>query len=109
MSDRGGAQGGGFDQGEYDRPEPKPDAGTTRRPPRPPMFYEVPPLTITKDGICKSPKCRAMIFWIVTKAGGRMPIDCDVHGGQRPTSHQPGRGVPHWGTCKDPEFFRRKK
>lgn len=70
-------------------------------------WYDVP--AGTQPGQCKAPACKAVIYWIVTGSGARMPVDCEEVGGFEPEPSAAGRGVAHWGTCADPEFFRRKK
>lgn len=45
---------------------------------------------------CTGPTCGADIEWWETPKGRRMPLD-------------PGTMEPHWGTCPDHNFFRRKK
>lgn len=60
---------------------------------------------------CDASKCRhceTMIFWIVTDSGAKMPVDCDAGDGTyRPkdgfgaVAGTPGRGVPHFATCKN--------
>jgi len=86
--------------------------------PRTPTFFKVPAGTPARQ--CASPSCAATIYWIVTTRGRRMPIDCDVEGGVRPSrKHDPrqldafnapancdGRGRSHFETCKDAARFR---
>ena len=45
--------------------------------------------------ICKGPNCGAVIFWVRTKNGKRMPLDAS--------------GQPHWATCPDSKVYKRKK
>jgi len=90
------------------------------KPKRAPQFFTVPAGTPAKQ--CKSETCAKVIYWITTKAGRRMPVDCDVEGGVRPTpiydprqldafkapgqvTHD-GRGRSHFETCKDAARFR---
>jgi hypothetical protein len=81
--------------------------------PRPPQFFEVPKKTQPRP--CAS--CRATVYWIITPAGKRMPIDCDTArvlartgepGAVAPTVEQPGRGISHFVTCKDAELWRKR-
>lgn len=76
-------------------------------PQKTPQWYDVP--ANTRPSECNAPKCKAVMYWITTPRGAKMPIDCDEPGGYEPTSVHDGRGVAHWGTCADPEYFRRKK
>lgn len=86
--------------------------------PRAAQFFKVPAGTSARQ--CAGPSCTATIYWIVTVRGRRMPIDCDVEGGVRPTpKHDPrqldafdehathdGRGRSHFETCTDAARFR---
>ena len=61
--------------------------------------------------------CHRLIFWSIDpRTGRRMPVDCDVPGGKRPSESRDrsqldllsgavevwdGRGVPHKQTCPD--------
>lgn len=78
---------------------------SAKRQPRQPTFYSVP--AGTRPSECSAKDCKATIFWIVTASGAKMPVDCDVPGGQEPTAREDGEGVAHWGTCASPERFRR--
>lgn len=57
--------------------------------------------------------CTAEIFWIERpstaknskKKTVRVPVDCDVEGGEHPDSFTPGRGVNHYTTCPDAGKF----
>lgn len=44
---------------------------------------------------CKAESCRRMIYWILTPAGKRMPVDTD--------------GTPHFVTCPAAGRFRNKR
>lgn len=69
----------------------------------------------TKPSVCTGHRkpggsCRAEIYWIerprVGKPGtARVPVDCDVEGGQAPDSLSEGRGVSHFTTCVDVREF----
>lgn len=85
-----------------------------------PKFFTVPAGTPSR--LCKGPTCGQRVYWIQTPKGRRMPVDCDVDGGVRPTAlHDPrqldafgtevvvrhdGRGRSHFETCKDAAKFR---
>jgi hypothetical protein len=63
---------------------------------------------------CKS--CEKPIYWIRTKAGRHMPVDCDVEGGQKPFVPVPGDGEPqngigvsHFATCPNAAQYRRPR
>lgn len=76
----------------------------------------------TPKSRCLGPTCgRQDIYWIETRWGRRMPIDCAVPGGREPsakfdpaqqdlfggrTEPRDGRGVSHFETCKDADYFR---
>lgn len=70
-----------------------------------PQFYTVP--KGTQPAECKSSGCRKAVFFIVTQRGSRMPVDCDVEGGQEPTEEGDGWGVSHFTTCADPNRFSK--
>ena len=83
---------------------------------RPPIFFSVP--AATPQAECRS--CRAPIYWIITGAGHRMPIDCAVEGGSPPTDGRsvtgdqylpalPGRGVSHFATCPNAAQHRQPR
>ena len=60
--------------------------------------------------ICKSPKCGATIAFVTTTAGEKMCVDPGTKTIIDPRTGEIHKGfVPHWATCKDPDFFRRKK
>jgi hypothetical protein len=53
---------------------------------------------------CRS--CHERVYWIVTAAGKRMPVDVDVEGGYAPDAGRVeheldinGHGVSHFATC----------
>ena len=76
-------------------------------PPRAPTLFEVPP--DTDEVPCKGPTCKKTVFWIKTKKGFWMAVDCHAGAGCRPPAlSTPGYGVAHWGTCADAEYFRRQ-
>lgn len=75
-------------------------------------WFDVPAGTL--ESRCRS--CRRVVFWIVTDAGKRMPVDCDVAGGMPPaaadrgalpSSLAAGRGVSHFATCPQAGTWRR--
>ena len=60
--------------------------------------------------ICKSPKCGATIAFVTTTAGEKMCVDPGTKTIIDPHTGEVHKGfTPHWSTCKDPDFFRRKK
>lgn len=75
----------------------------------------------TRPSTCRS--CGREVFWIVTAAGRRMPVDCTVEGGERPTrkgftdpSDAPGEltpkdgaGASHFATCPQAEQWRTRE
>lgn len=79
-------------------------APLTLIPPAPePRWYGVP-----ADAGWSTCKCGKRQYWIETKPGKRLPVDCDVEGGNRPSitagpNYQNvrtmGRGVSHFTTC----------
>jgi hypothetical protein len=85
-------------------------------------FYTVP--AGTPSAQCKGPSCHAVIYWINHPVSGRrIPVDCDVEGGEAPStpvdprqidafnastlSSHDGRGVSHFTTCVDVDQFTR--
>ena len=59
---------------------------------------------------CASPKCQATIQWIETLAGENMCVDPGVKTIIDKQTGEVATGfTPHWATCKDPDFFRKKK
>lgn len=58
---------------------------------REPTRFEIPPQT--RPANCSS--CRAQIFWIVTKAKKRMPVN--------------GDGTSHFATCPNADLHRKPK
>jgi hypothetical protein len=83
-------------------------------------FYPVP--AGTPAAKCGGTTCGATIFWITTSGGRRVPADCDVEGGRRPSMTNDtaqsdlfagtaavydGRGVHHSTECPDRDEFRK--
>jgi hypothetical protein len=69
-------------------------------------FFEVPPKT--RETACRS--CEAPIYWIVTTAGKRMPVDCEANEEcHPPTDHGPGLGLSHFATCPQGNTWRRER
>ena len=85
---------------------------------RAPIFYTVDPGTPAVKCSIGAKTCTKSIYFVRTKAGKMMPVDCDVEGGIHPSPTKdpaqgdafspngladihPGRGVPHFGTCPD--------
>ncbi len=56
-------------------------------------IYEIP--EGKKESFCKAIECDALIYWINTDSGAKMPVNPD--------------GTSHWGTCKRAEQFKKKK
>lgn len=80
----------------------------------PPTFFPVP--FGTRADECKG--CKATIYWIVTEAGKRMPVSCDVEGGVRPhrvgdhfgsPERVNGLGVSHFVNCPMANAYRRDR
>jgi hypothetical protein len=46
------------------------------------------------------------LYWIHTKTGKLMLVDCAVPGGSPPDTHTSGRGVAHFATCPAAALFR---
>lgn len=89
-----------------------------------PKFYDVPAGTkpATCTGKQKGGVCQATIYWITSRKGKPLPVDCDVEGGCTPSIAGPdqyampgvdadevrdGRGVSHFQTCRDVSRFSR--
>lgn len=55
--------------------------------------------------------CKKRQYWIRSKNGLRMSVDCDVAGGERPdkATGKKGRGVAHFATCPKASHFRRSR
>lgn len=84
-------------------------------------WYDVP--VKTKPAECRGKDCGDPIYWIDNpdRPGRKLPVDCDVDGGQEPYAgedrrqlgmfgHEPrdaqvGRGVNHFATCPNAEEF----
>ena len=75
---------------------------------QPPQLLEVP--ADTPAATCRGPHCGAEIYWIRTRKGKPMPVDCHakIEGCRPPALTSPGYGVAHWATCRDFEYFRRR-
>ena len=59
---------------------------------------------------CASPKCQATIQWVETIAGEKMCVDPGVKTIIDKNTGEVSTGfTPHWATCKDPSYFRKKK
>lgn len=81
--------------------------------PKAPQFFDVPAGTPSAE--CRG--CKQTVYWIVTEAGRRMPVNCDVLGGLRPVRFvggggavmkDNGRGISHFVDCPQAGTFRRK-
>lgn len=73
-----------------------------------PQWRDVP--KGTPVSACKGKDCGAPIYWTEqprkNKPGtSRIPVDCDVDGGQSPDSLQDGKGVSHFQTCPNAGDF----
>lgn len=92
--------------------------GSNRSGPSTPRWETVP--KGTAPSICTGHRkpggsCRSEVFWIerakirkgkpVPGATVRVPVNCDVPGGQRPDSMQEGKGLTHYADCPDAEQF----
>lgn len=79
--------------------------------PRPPVFFNVPPNATWSECSCGKRQ-----YWIRSKHGKRMSIDCDVEGGLLPTmTGGPdgtqaviGHGVAHFATCPHADRYRKR-
>lgn len=54
--------------------------------------------------------CSAEIYWIERPRKGkpgtaRVPVDCEVEGGEAPDAFTEGKGVSHFSTCPDARNF----
>jgi hypothetical protein len=93
------------------------------------VYYVVPAGThsFRCSGVARGGSCSAPIYFIKNpKTGNRVPIDCDVPNGQRPSANAAvderqidafgaapaeaydGRGVSHYFTCPDADLFTKK-
>ena len=64
----------------------------------------------TPQNRCASPKCQATISWVKTIAGENMCVDPGVKTIIDNDTGEVATGfTPHWATCKDPNYFRKKK
>ena len=74
-------------------------------------YYIFTMIDVLKQRRCHEPICRTMLFWIASphRPGSRIPIDCSVEGCSPPGLGQPGRGVSHFTTCKNPNRFSKGK
>jgi hypothetical protein len=70
------------------------------------IVYAIPAGTSVSS--CNAATCRRPIYWILTGAGKRMPIDASVPEGKVPTRSEPGQGIPHWATCPEATSFKKK-
>ena len=68
-------------------------------------WFDIPAFTHSSQ--CRS--CKAVVYWVLTPAGKRMPVDCDVDGGHEPTIYEPGHGVSHFSTCPDRDEWRKPR
>lgn len=53
--------------------------------------------------------CGAVVYWITTPRGKKMPVDTRAEGGLTPLPDRDGRGVSHFATCPNAEAFRRRR
>lgn len=70
---------------------------------RAPLFF-----TVQRNAATKACDCGKRFFWAVLPSGKRMPIDCDVEGGHRPTLERDGYGVSHFSTCPNSDKHRAR-
>ena len=62
------------------------------------------------ESTCTSPKCGMTIAWIKTLAGERMCVNPGIQTIVDKDTGEVMKGfTPYWATCKDPDFFRKKK
>ena len=50
--------------------------------------------------------CEATVFFVITPRGRRMPVNCDVEGGRRPTATDHGSGATHFADCPGADAAR---
>jgi hypothetical protein len=91
-------------------------------PPKDAQWHDIPAGTrpSTCNGKQKGGVCEATIYWITSKRGRPLPVDCAIDGGLPPSAaidpHQlsmledgetphDGRGVSHFQTCPDARRF----
>jgi hypothetical protein len=74
-------------------------------------WFDVPAGTPAAQ--CRS--CQEEVYWIVTAAGKRMPVDVEVEGGITPIGGGvptafdcDGRGVSHFATCPQADQWRQR-
>lgn len=79
-------------------------AGSAPQKPRPVTYFVVP--RDTEASKCRG--CGALVFWIVTAKGKKMPVDTRVDGGLEPLRDRDGRGLSHFATCPKADRFRRR-
>ncbi len=53
------------------------------------------PAPLGDRSVCRSPRCGAVIYWVITAKGKKMPVEAD--------------GTPHWGRCPDAARFKKPK
>lgn len=80
-----------------------------------PQMFVVPAGTASSE--CRG--CKATVYWVVTEHDRRMPVNCDVEGGLRPsrfrggsmnaTASGDGRGISHFVDCPAAGQFRKGK
>lgn len=68
-------------------------------------FFHVP--AGTSSATCRS--CQATIYWILTAASKRMPVDCAIEGGAPPTATSGGQGLSHFATCPQASEHRKPR
>jgi hypothetical protein len=69
-----------------------------------PLFFDVP--ANAQASQCRG--CGKYIYWVITDAGKRMPVDtASEHGGADPDGYDKGKGVSHFATCPAASQFRR--
>lgn len=86
---------------------------------REPQFVIVP--AGARPAHCSS--CGAEIYWVITGKGRRMPVDCNVPGGQVPFGRTAigaeqldgpdaildGKGISHFATCPQAAQHRKPR
>jgi len=61
---------------------------------------------------CRRPSCKMIVWWVKTKRGKWMIVDCSIPNVTLEPDkalHADGIGAAHWGQCKDQEWVRGHK
>lgn len=57
--------------------------------------------------IVQCSSCKAPIIFLLTAAGRQMPVNAETVE-EHDTVYEHGRHVNHWGTCDNPQRFKKK-